>query len=122
MVWNSRLSSRWNSIGFVALSVFATVSVFGQGLHFLPGANHDSEQGHSCAYCHQHDTPDPTESDANVHDCLICKFLAQAQFQAHVRIELPLVHSFELINDGQPLRMAFSFNALHLARAPPVFS
>lgn len=122
MVWNIRLSSRWNPIGFVALSVFATVSVFGQGLHILLSTNHISDQGHACAYCHQHATPDPTESDADFHDCLICKFLAQAQFQADVCVELPLVNRFELISDGQPLRVAFPLNALHLARAPPVSS
>ncbi len=111
-------------IGLIALGVFASVSVFGQGLHFLPSANHISDQTHACDHCHHHHGAAPTtDSDSTLaHDCPICRFLAQAQFQSDLRIELPLTHRCELSNDRQPLRLALPLVALHLARAPPLAS
>lgn len=114
---------RWNPIALVALGVFALVSVFGQGLHFLPSANHFSSQTHGCDHCCQHGADPTTDSDSTLaYDCLICRFLAQAQFQTDWRIELPLAHNCDLLNDRQPFRMALSLVALHLARAPPLAS
>ena len=115
------MSSRRNPIGLVALGVFASVSVFGHGLHFLPSANHLSAEVHGCDHCHHHDAAPTTDSDSTLaHDCPICRFLAQAQFQTDLRTELPLSHSCELLSDRQPLRIALPLVALHLARAPPL--
>ena len=117
------MSLRRNPIGLIALGVFAVVSVFGQGLHFLPSANHFSAEAHACDHCHHHGAAPTTDSDSTLaHDCPICRFLAQAQFQTDLRIELPLAHSCEVSNDRQPLRMALPLVALHLARAPPLTS
>ena len=117
-----------NPVGLLALGIFTSVSVFGQGLHFLPGANHFSSHAHACHHCHHHETghhETGLRSDYHAtlgHDCSICRFLAQAQIQSDLRIELPLSYSCELSNDRQPLRLVIPLFALHLARAPPLFN
>lgn len=119
--WNSQMFLRRNLIDLCAIGVFASISVLGQGLHFLPSANHFSAQAHACDHCHHHGSAATTDSDSTlVHECPICRFLAQAQFQTDFRIELLLRHGCELINDRQPSRIASTLVALHLARAPPL--
>lgn len=121
--WNAKMYLRRNAIGLVALGVFAIVSVFGQGLHFLPGANHFSSETHGCDHCCHHGTAPTTDSDSTLaHDCLICRFLAQSQLKTDWPIELPLAHNCDLLNDRQPLCTALSIVTLYLARAPPLAS
>ena len=127
--WNAGMLARRNPVGLLALVLFASMSVFGQGLHFLPSANHFSDHAHACGRCHHHHgtgshgTGSRSDSDATLgHDCSICRFLAQAQIQSVLRIELPLSDSCELSNERQSLRLALPLFALHLARAPPLFS
>ena len=113
---------RRNPIGLFACGVFVLVSLVGQGLHFLPSASHDTSQSHACGHCHHHVTTpsDDSESTSLAEDCPICRFLAQAQIQTDLRIELTLTNSCALLNDRQPLRLALPLVSLHLARAPPL--
>ena len=118
------MSLRRNRIGLFALCIFASVSVLGQGLHFVPGANHFAAESHACDHCQHHGATAPdsdtTSSDTtSTHDCPICSLLAQAQFQTEFCVEQPLTHSCELLDDRQPLGLTPSIVALHLARAPP---
>jgi len=115
---------RRNPIGLFACAVFVLVSLVGQGLHFLPRANHDVAQSHACGHCHHHGATLATDSEMTSLDdeCPICRFLAQLQIQTDLRMELPLTNSCTLLNDRQPLRMALPLVSLHLARAPPLAS
>ena len=113
---------RRNPIGLFACGVFVLVSLVGQGLHFLPTANHDASQSHACGHCRHHGTTpaDDFESTSLDQDCSICRFLAQAQIQNDFRIELPPTNSCLLLNDRQPLRIGVTLISLHLARGPPL--
>ena len=110
-----------NPVGLLVLWAFASVSVLGHGLHFLPTANHLAAPSHGCDHCHDHGSAPGTKADTTSgHDCPICSFLAQAQFQTEFFFEQPLAYSCELFDDRQPLCLAHPLVALHLARAPPI--
>lgn len=116
-----------NLIRPLLLVVFAAVSLCGQGLHFLPGANHlaaDAEAG-CCVGCScgfetssTSGTPDKDRSTAD-HDCPICKFFAQGQSLSGHADVLTNVGIVEMLAIDTPQQVVLPTCELHSGRGPP---
>jgi hypothetical protein len=73
--------------GWLAAGLFAAVSVFGQGMHLLPGVGHPAQEGYalhagcSCHGGHGGEAVESHEGDScsDPDDCAICRWYSQAK-------------------------------------------
>ena len=117
-----------NLASHTLLLVFGVISLCGQGLHFLPGANHFADEGasdHCCACTCSFDpkscdesTPVGTSTPAE-HDCVICKFFAQGQSTAPATVGLEDAGTVELLALVSPAAIVLPLSDLHSGRGPP---
>jgi hypothetical protein len=85
-----------NAIVSAAAAAFVVVSIFGQGLHLLPGFGHGDHLGsegecqHHCGGCFHNTQPEVplvrgdgvSIDNSSGHICLLCQFLVQGKLPA----------------------------------------
>jgi hypothetical protein len=117
--------------GPALVTVFATVSFLGTGLHLLPGCGHFHghifhAHGHHCTAHHHaghcHSEPKMSEIGTSHDDCAICRFLAIPRALTPPPAIVAIGLRFEPIVVAAVIPLSLDIERAYGARGPPQLS